>query len=300
MEYKEKSKTHKQAYLIVAHNQYELLKKLLAMIDNKNNDIYIHLDKKFKECNVAELKKCVKYSKIIFIKRTVIGWGGYSQVALTVKMLEIVNRNLKYDYYHLISGVDLPLKDANYIYDFFDKSNGIEYIAYDNNIYDTKYDERIKYYYFFQEYARNNKVSRKLNSLIVNIQKLLKVNRIKNINFKLQKGANWFSITNSLVEYILQQKEWIKKYFTYSCCADEMFIQTIVENSKFKDNVYKNGINQGNLRLIDWTRGKPYTWKKENKDELLNSEFMWARKFNMDIDREIIDIIWNKTVLKNK
>ena len=36
----------KHAYLIICHNQFKLLKKLIMMLDNENNDIYIHIDKK--------------------------------------------------------------------------------------------------------------------------------------------------------------------------------------------------------------------------------------------------------------
>lgn len=286
-----KIKIHKQAYLIVAHTQYKLLKELLKIIDNKNNHIYIHLDKKFKECDIKELKECVHFSKIFFVNRRKVGWGAYSQINLTVNMLQNANANMKYDYYHLISGVDFPLKNAEYIYNFFDCNDDIEYISYDNKIYDNINNKRIKYYYFLQEYSRNYLIVRKINLMLVKIQELLNVDRIRDIDFKLQKGANWFSITNDLVEYILTKKDWIKKYFRYSYCGDEMFLQTIVENSEFKNRVYKGGIDQGNLRLVDWKRGSPYIWKNEDKLELLNSKCLWARKFNMDIDSEIVDIL---------
>lgn len=34
----------KNAYCILAHNEPEVLVTLLSLLDNKDNDIYIHLD----------------------------------------------------------------------------------------------------------------------------------------------------------------------------------------------------------------------------------------------------------------
>ena len=43
----------KHAYLIMAHKNEEQLALLLRMIDHEQNDIYLHLDKKFKDVNLA-------------------------------------------------------------------------------------------------------------------------------------------------------------------------------------------------------------------------------------------------------
>ena len=38
----------KHAYLIIAHNNFYILEKLIKLIDDKRNDIYIHIDKKIR------------------------------------------------------------------------------------------------------------------------------------------------------------------------------------------------------------------------------------------------------------
>lgn len=282
---------NKHAYLIAAHNQYELLKRLLMKIDSIYNDIFIHLDLKFSGVDMKELSQLVKKSNIYFLKRKDIGWGGFSQIQLTIDLLEEAKKKGNYLYYHYISGVDFPLKDSRYIFEFFNEFKDIEFLSFDSIEYDSKYDERIKYYWFFQEYERKNKFLKILNRGLIFFQKLLGINRIRKFDYNLQKGANWFSITDELVDYILSKKIWINKYFRYSHCADEIFIQTLVENSKFKNKVYKNGVNDGNLRLVDWNRGNPYVWRYEDKEILLNSNYIWARKFDYNIDSKIIDTL---------
>lgn len=47
----------KHAYLIMAHNEWDMLNKLIQALDYPNNDIYLHIDKK------ADLKKVNIYKK---------------------------------------------------------------------------------------------------------------------------------------------------------------------------------------------------------------------------------------------
>ena len=55
----------------------------------------------------------------------------------------------------------------------------------------------------------------------------------------LQKGANWFSITRDLAEYVVAQENWIHKRFSYTLSGDELFLQTLVYNSDFKNCLYQ-------------------------------------------------------------
>ena len=57
----------KFAYLILAHGSFELLKELLKAIDAPENDIYVHLDRKAGDIDVAPFMDVVKYSKLVFI-----------------------------------------------------------------------------------------------------------------------------------------------------------------------------------------------------------------------------------------
>lgn len=65
------------AYLIIAHNEFEVLQKLVGALDDPRNDIYIHFDKKVSELPHLE----VKYSNLyICRKRIDVHWGDISQL----------------------------------------------------------------------------------------------------------------------------------------------------------------------------------------------------------------------------
>ena len=75
----------KHAYLVVAHNDWGLLSKLLRCIDDPRNGIFIHVDKKanFVLSEVYEPKK----AGCSYIRRRKVSWGGYSIIAAELTLL---------------------------------------------------------------------------------------------------------------------------------------------------------------------------------------------------------------------
>ena len=101
----------KHAYLIMVHNDIYILEKLLSLIDNEYNDIYLHIDKKTKNIDLDELKNICKKSDLYIVKRKNVKWSSYSQIECELLLLDEALKNNKYSYYHLLSGVDLVIKD---------------------------------------------------------------------------------------------------------------------------------------------------------------------------------------------
>lgn len=282
----------KHAYLIMIHNEFYIFEKLLKLLDNESNDIYVHVDKKVKNFDFKRYEDIIKKSNIYFTKRINVKWGDYSQIRCELLLMEESSKN-SYDYYHLLSGVDLPLKSQEEIHAFFD-NHKCEFIAYcDYDKIDDIARERVKYYHLFTNNLRKNNFFTKLHYKLISYQKKIGVNRNQNIQFR--KGANWFSISDSLVKYTLSNKKLVKKLFKYSYCGDELFLQTIVYNSKYFDNVY-NGKNEYDSikRCIDWDRGSPYTFTVDDYNMLINSDYFFARKFSTVKDKEIVDKIYDK------
>ncbi|MCR5670959.1 MAG: glycosyl transferase, partial [Butyrivibrio sp.] len=109
----------KHAYLIMAHNEFHTLENLLKALDDERNDIYIHIDKKAGNVDTDMLRGAVHRSGIFFIKRRKIYWGTLSIVKCELDLLSSATKE-EYHYYHLISGVDFPLKSQDYIHDFLE------------------------------------------------------------------------------------------------------------------------------------------------------------------------------------
>ncbi|NFL87190.1 glycosyl transferase [Clostridium botulinum] len=304
----------RHALLIEAHNNLEILKKLLMCLDDPSHDFYLHLDKELCSVKLSEFKVILKYSKIHIITHIDIRWGDFSQIKCEIELIKYARINGNYDYYHLISGVDLPLKCNNDFNEFFERYSGKEFIHFTSLKANEETIARIKYYHirdisslfksrFLTILTKKSFVM--ADAMLVWLQKLIGVNRIFDFNMQIMKGSNWFSITNQLVDYVLQNEEWIYEYFHHSLCGDEVFLQTLVYNSKFKYNLYvldDNDDHTACLRKIKWIAGKrrPYTWNIDDSKELLKSECFFARKFDINVDAEIIDFIFTYITVQNK
>lgn len=286
----------KHAYLIMAHKDDYTFRTLLHMLDDPRNDIFIHMDVKNRQFDRNDVIDSLSYSKCFFTRRTNVVWGGYSQINAELLLLALAVGENRYTYYHLLSGQDLPIKSQDFIHEFFEKNFGKEFMRFESDVF--CYYERVRYYYFFQEKigrGGKSKLYGGLNKLALTIQKILKVNRNSAMCFR--KGDTWFSITDSLARSVLERKEWIRSVFKDTVCCDEVCFQTIVVNSEFKDSLYRpicDNSNGGMMRLIDWRRGRPYIFRKDDLRELEQSAMLWARKFDCEVDSEIIDIISEK------
>lgn len=283
----------KHAYMIIAHNQFELLEILIKMLDDERNDIFIHIDKKIEDFDFDYFSSITKYSKVHFSKRVLITWGDSSQIQSELSLLKCALNNEDkenpYSYFHLISGVDLPIKTNDEMHGFFELNQGKEFVHFSNEKENEGVSTRIKYYHIFRK--KRNLFNKILAQIALKFQKLFRVNRLKNMDITVKKGTNWFSITHDLAQYVVSKENEIEKMFSYSYCSDEVFLQTLVFNSKFWNNVYIADFTDNQLacaRLIDWNRGKPYIFKSCDFDEIISSPAMFARKFDLNTDKEII------------
>lgn len=291
----------KHAYLIIAHSEFDILKRILKILDDKAADMYIHIDKKTKGFDKDVIISDISSSNVYFIKRRNIEWGGDSQIKCELDLLEAAAKR-RYEYYHLISGVDMPLKTPAEINRFFSEEPDKIYLHFtenDNNIQGT-IEQRIKYYDLFQQKIGRGAGSRavvyeQLNNCILKIQKLLKIDRMKSYDGVFYKGSNWFSIPHNFAMYVLSQRKMIKKYFYHSSCADEIFMQTLAMNSDFKSKVIISDIHYS-----DWVRGTPYVFKNEDYDEVINLDAVFARKFCAETDPVIIERLYNALKAKKE
>ena len=281
---------HKHAYLILAHSQFNQLAFLVSLLDHQDNDIFIHIDKKsdIDDYFLDLIKSSVKRSQVYFTERVSVSWGGYSQIEAEMILFKAASKRDSYYFYHLISGVDLPLLSQQRIHDFFNDYKDYSFLTF-MNIEDNGEDiNRFKYYHLFESFTYRTlpgavgKLAFKIyRNLEVWIQKLFRVNRYK----------------------LFKKESDIEKMFRKSFLSDEIFIPMIL-NKELKDcNVYDASINhglkkefQGNLRYINWWDGKPYTWTESEKDieELrlaAKNGYLFSRKFDIEKYPKIKELI---------
>ena len=67
----------KHAWLVIAHNEFEILQMLIDALDHPGSDIYVHIDKKVK--NIPRLR-AGKSNLYVLERRLDVRWGSVSQI----------------------------------------------------------------------------------------------------------------------------------------------------------------------------------------------------------------------------
>ncbi len=279
------------AYLIMAHNNFGILEKLIHMLDHACNDIYVHIDKSVKSFDFDYFEKIPKKAGIYFTERKYVSWGGFSMVNVEYILLKEANKNQnRYSYYHLISGVDLPLKNAAELAEFFDGAYPKEFVHFATGLNSVEMS-RIKHFHFFT--GRRNLLNRAATKAEEKIQTLIGINRVKDI--KVARGSQWFSITDRFARYLLDNEQNIKKRLRFTFIPDEFFVQLAVVNSPFENSLYSDKFDDGNeqnMRFIDWKRGNPYTFNEADFDEIMSSGCLFVRKLTEE--NKLPDMIFDR------
>ncbi len=284
----------KHAYLIMAHTDVPLLKVLLSMLDDERNDIYLHIDKKAQDIDprVFSTSRAQLY---IADKRLKVYWGHSSQVDLEMHLFRMAHKNGPYLYYHLLSGSDLPIKTQDYIHEFFARHQGKEFVTLWAHS-DALARWRMERYHFFMEWEKLP--VRWLGIILAKIRHLLtRMLGKRSLAINPKVGANWVSVTHEFLTYLLSKEKKISRMCKYTHNADEVFLQTILWHSEFRERVFlpkdSERESKGCLREVIWGNSSysPKILDMSEANRLLTSDNLFARKFNSTVDKSIIQLI---------
>ena len=110
----------KMAIAIQCHKNVEQLNRLIEFFRDDEIDIYIHVDKK------SGIKQKIKMINNLYILEESIDvrWGDFSIVESALKLFERIKESkIDYEYIHLISGQDYPIKKLEEFKRFFVDNN---------------------------------------------------------------------------------------------------------------------------------------------------------------------------------
>ena len=268
----------KHAFLILAHDEEIVLSKLIRSLDDARNDIYVHWDAK--SGALPDIR--AEHAGLYFTdERVAVNWGAFSMVEAEYVLFRAASTKGPYAYYHLISGVDLPIKTQDQIHDFFERNEGKEFIGF-ADASDDEIQYRANQYFLFSEcFKSRNLVKRAIRNAALAFQKLFHIQR--NSGLSIKKGSQWCSLTHLFVQYLMDKKDYVSEIFHNTFCPDEMFIQTLCFNSDFYHSVYDTESEfNGNKRYIKWVDGELRGLEESDLDDMLGSDRMFARKFSSE------------------
>jgi hypothetical protein len=287
------------AYLILVHNNLDLVYKQIDVLVSDGTKFYIHIDKKF---NSGPTTSYSQREDVVFINdRYNIHWGGFNMVKATIELLKEA-ANEKFDYYILLSGQCFPIKKRTSIQEFLGENAGksfLQMMPLASEKFINGGLNKITNFYPFDLLGNLPDIFKKL--LFRYLNKLLNVfgyRRRLPGDLIPYFGSQWWALSDETVAYLLryiETNQGVFQFFRYSWAPDELVIQTILGNSPFRDHI----INKP-FRYIDWghtdKNGSPKTLTTEDYNTLLNSEEFFARKFDPVQSAELIKAL-EKNVL---
>jgi len=273
----------KIAILILAHHQPDQLSLLVNHLQ-PDFDVFVQVDKR-SEIDIASLPK---HENVFYYKEVAVFWGHVSQVENMRFILQKAYKN-KYAYYLYISGDDLPIKTNRQIKEFVVANKQMSYM-YINPL-------PIKTWGFNQGFDRLDRFwfmkikSRRLVKLVARITLILQrifFIKVKRFPINYYAGSNWINLNDKAVAEVFNFLETNPAYLQklkYSRATDEMWVQSILMNSKEKDNIIHY-----DLRYIDWTTGPtfPRVLNEEDRGKIEESDALFARKFSYSKHSEFI------------
>ena len=282
----------KIAYIMLCHKNPEQINRLVNSLQHHGNDFYIHIDLK------SNIEDQLISSDNIFIlkksKRLDVKWGGISMIHATLNLIkEVLDSGCYYDYIWLVSGQDYPIKNNQTISKYLKNNNNANYL---HVIEDKKtignFLKRVELYYP-EWMVQNNlwsKLTKRTYTFLIRSKRAHKIFRRKKIlDYDFYFGSQWWVLTYEAIEYVyelLERKPEVLTFFENTIAPDEVFFQTILMNSRFRKTI------RNNLTYIKWEgESHPKTFTLEDINELENEDFLLARKFDYDIDRDVFDKI---------
>jgi len=287
------------AYLIIAHQLPSQLVELVTALDHpEKSKFYIHVDQRSADFfGSPSLKPIMDRENVLFLRdRVRVYWGGFSIVEATLRLIRKAVDEGGFEYAVLLSGQDFPIKSNRCIESFFEAHEGKEFISYTPLPpkewgWGPEIMERIECHWRADGVRRLLEMtgSKRLQRWGWGAYSRLTLSAYRYAPSLKRKflpgiapygGPNWFAISSRCATYVLyylRDHPEFYRFFAHTLNADELFLQTLILNSPYRDHVINDA-----LRFTDWDTGasSPRVLTGEDFDRLVASDSLYARKFD--------------------
>jgi hypothetical protein len=287
------------AYCLLVHKNPKQVGRLVRSIYCSSDYFYVNVfgNSSTKEDWNKELKEFAG-DNFFVVYRYTNSWG---TLQIVNAILDAMKKFACFDYNYFIdlSGQCYPLKSIDSIKKVLDDKNlaYMDFFKIPGPTWGKDGLVRLENLYYKNPFftLRDILMNKTLGLSKNTTGKFLRLPRIKKrIPYGLEPygGSGWFCLAKQHVDYILEylkNKPALLNFFRRTFSSDELFFQTIIMNSPLKDTVVND-----NLRYIDWLKkgvSLPAILTVNDADNLLKSPKLFARKFDIESDEAVLDLI---------
>ncbi len=237
------------AYLLLAHNTPNHLKRIISALSSPNSSFFIHIDKK---SNISAYERVRGPDVYLLDERIPVYWGDFSVVEAEIMLLKKAFESGEvFDRYVLLTGADYPVRSKAYIEQFFEKNMGREFINMVEIPSEIRPVSRLTEFNFIPRGLRVPKKMRR--ALIKALNMIYKRDYHSGLRAMVPyAGSQTWAFTPAAVRYILdfcERNHGVVRFFKYTHVPDEAFFQTILGNSLFKSHICRA------LTYTEWEEG---------------------------------------------
>ncbi len=268
------------AYFILIHHLTDQFERMFKAIYHKHNFYLIHIDGNTDKSIASKIALFLQeFDNAEIFPAVRVMWGGFSLVEAELRgMRRLLQMSANWTHYINLSGQDFPLKYQKYISNFLNKNPGRQYIR------------------AVPQRTKRPETLNRINDIFVEAFGRIFHTGIKRPYLRETSpwiGTQWKIVGRKFCQFVTSDKrvDRIKRFYLHSFIADEAFFQTVIMNIGDTNNFIND-----DLREIDWVpdgniKLRPRNFNISDANMLTNGRNLFARKFNIDEDPEIIKFL---------
>ena len=284
-----------KAYIILAHKNAAQVGRLIAALDDNQSTFFLHVDKNVDASQFSSIRSTS--NNIVAVKSIATNWASFGLVKATLQGIKAVADHQKhFDFISLISGQHYPVKSNQDIRDFLHTTPYRSFIEYTTIPDHDRWKPRGGLYridsYFFGLGTLQRYTAKTFNFLSKKVGLLKRKFPEDMVPYG---GSQWWTMDQLSLTYIIdfiRNNEAYVKFQKRTFAPDELFFHNILLNAD-NDRI-REGILNDNLLYMNWTnlrKSHPEILKADDFQNIVSSESLFARKFDMEQDAAILDMI---------
>jgi hypothetical protein len=271
------------AYIVLAHRAPGQLARLARRLSDADTHLFVHIDKKTDAATYGRMVQGLdSVPNVHRVERQKCYWGGFSVLSAILKSIRmVVDSGLRPHHTVLLTGQDYPIRPASEIVRFLRAHDGTSFLQYfplPTDRWPNGGLDRVTRWYS---------------------DRLTVANRKPFIPFRMRSFPSGFApfggnktswLTYECLDYVhrfVAEHPSFVSFFRHVKYPDELFFQTVILNSPLVEEVHND-----HLMYLRWDHAAhPATLVEHDFPQLASSEKLFARKFDIERDATILDMI---------
>lgn len=287
------------AYLILAHKNARQVARLFETLYRAEDTIVLHFDRRaHRDLHREGANWARQFPNVHVLRSRTVLWGGYEMAAAQIEAAATALRvDSRWSHFINLTGQDFPLKPLAQLEAKLHAAPEASYVSWFDPVFKPLWKnarDRLNFYYL--EWAWLDRLLR-VPGLGRRLRRVLGwQSRLPHIpgytrdwpDFRYFGGANHVILSRAATEYLANDPEArrITRWLKHSAHANEIIFQTVLLNSPLAPHIVNT-----HLREIDFAPNSPHprTFTIKDFDRLKASPMFFARKFDEQVDRQILE-----------